>query len=114
MSQSIDYTVTVHQENGSYWAEVDELPGCFAAGDSLEELWESLREAVELYVSTPESKVSVSLGPTEPLARAETMGVEFVMPPQSISHDVVGRVIDAFPSLKALGDLDRWLLTAAH
>jgi predicted RNase H-like HicB family nuclease len=79
MSQSIDYTVTVHQEDGSYWAEVDELPGCFAAGDSLDELWESLREAVELYVSTPESKVSVSIGAREFRARAETMEAEFLV-----------------------------------
>jgi predicted RNase H-like HicB family nuclease len=47
---SIAYTVKVHQENDSYWAEVDELPGCFAAGDTLPELWETLSEAVQLYL----------------------------------------------------------------
>ncbi len=28
----------VHEEDGSYWAEVKELPGCFASGRNLEEL----------------------------------------------------------------------------
>jgi hypothetical protein len=31
---------------GSYWAEVRELPGCFASGNDLNELREALDEAV--------------------------------------------------------------------
>ena len=38
--------VDVHHEEGSYWAEVRELPGCFAAGDTVAELIESVEEAV--------------------------------------------------------------------
>jgi predicted RNase H-like HicB family nuclease len=30
---------------------VPELPGCFAAGDSLDELMDSLREGIDLYLS---------------------------------------------------------------
>ena len=30
-------------EDGSYWADVPELPGCFASGDNLDELFDSLR-----------------------------------------------------------------------
>ncbi len=26
----MEVTVTVHQEQGSFWSEVAELPGCFA------------------------------------------------------------------------------------
>lgn len=56
---SIAYTVHVHKEGGSYWAEIVELPGAFAAGDTLDELWESVREAVSVYLSAPGSTVRV-------------------------------------------------------
>lgn len=42
------YTVRVHEEDGSLWAEVVELPGVFAAGDTMDELLESLAEAIEM------------------------------------------------------------------
>lgn len=43
--------VDVHREDGSYWAEVRELPGCFASGDTVAELIESVEEAVALYLA---------------------------------------------------------------
>jgi predicted RNase H-like HicB family nuclease len=48
--------VDVHQEDGSYWAEVRELPGCFASGDTTAELIESVEEAVALYLAPPEGE----------------------------------------------------------
>jgi predicted RNase H-like HicB family nuclease len=48
--------VDVHHEDGAYWAEVRELPGCFAAGDTLAELVESVEEAISLYLAPPEGK----------------------------------------------------------
>lgn len=45
---SREYHARVHREDDSFWAEVIELPGCFAAGDSLDELRESLAEAMSL------------------------------------------------------------------
>lgn len=64
-AHSTDYTVTVHHEDGSFWAEVDQMPGCFAAGDTEEEMWECLREAMSLYLSTPESGLSVKFSARE-------------------------------------------------
>ena len=52
-------TVTVHEEDGSLWAQVKELPGCFASGDSMEELQEALGEAISLYLSTPSRQANV-------------------------------------------------------
>lgn len=50
-------TAQIHRENGSYWADVPELPGVFAAGETLDELFESLREGVSLVLeSDPESE----------------------------------------------------------
>lgn len=40
--------VVVHEaEEGGYWAEVPAIPGCASQGDTLEELMENVREAVE-------------------------------------------------------------------
>lgn len=44
-------TVRVHHEEGSYWAEVLELPGCFGAGATLDELVACTAEAVTLCIS---------------------------------------------------------------
>ncbi len=56
-------TVTVHlEDDGSFWAEVEELPGCFASGDSLAELTEALAESISLYLDQP-----VHISGVEPL-----------------------------------------------
>ena len=60
--------VDVHREDGSYWAEVRELPGCFASGDTAAELIESVEEAVALYLAPPEGE--------EPSVAIELAGFE--------------------------------------
>ena len=56
------YTVRVHQEPGQeLWAEVLELPGCFATGTDREDLRQALTEAISLYLSGPGREVHVSL-----------------------------------------------------
>jgi predicted RNase H-like HicB family nuclease len=65
------YTVIVHPaepDEGGFWAEVLELPGCFASGDTLDELESDVRDAIDVYLSSlrdrgepiPEGKGSVS------------------------------------------------------
>jgi predicted RNase H-like HicB family nuclease len=44
----VELHATIHKEDGSYWAEVRELPGCFASGRTLDEVMEGLSEAVAL------------------------------------------------------------------
>jgi predicted RNase H-like HicB family nuclease len=46
----MELTANIHREDGSYWADVAELPGCFASGTSLDELFDSLREGIQLYL----------------------------------------------------------------
>jgi predicted RNase H-like HicB family nuclease len=56
--------VEVHHEDGSYWAEVRELPGCFASGRDLPELIESVQEAIALYLAPegqPPAQVAAEL-----------------------------------------------------
>jgi predicted RNase H-like HicB family nuclease len=52
----LDIDVVIHRdsETESYWAESPQLPGCHAAGKTLEELYLSLQEAVQLYLEDGE------------------------------------------------------------
>lgn len=47
------YSFKIHKEGKNYWAQGIELPGCFTQGDSLEELYKNMREALNLMVSEP-------------------------------------------------------------
>jgi len=53
-SEQVQYEVTVRRDDdGSLWAEVKQLPGCFATGSDMDELQDNLAEAIGLYLSTP-------------------------------------------------------------
>jgi len=49
-------TARIHIENSSYWADVPELPGCFASGDTLDELFGSLQEGIALYLADEDER----------------------------------------------------------
>ena len=54
-------TIVVHEaEEGGYWAEVPALTGCVSQGESLDELLENVREAVEGCLSVDALDVPVS------------------------------------------------------
>ncbi len=46
----MELTVLVTRESGTFWSEVDELPGCFASGRTLSELRDALAEAIGMYL----------------------------------------------------------------
>jgi predicted RNase H-like HicB family nuclease len=46
-----EFRVFVHEEDDAYWAEVENLPGCFASGRNLDELRDAVIEAITLYVA---------------------------------------------------------------
>lgn len=60
-----NYNVIVHEaEEGGYWAEVPDLPGCYTEADTLDELRDMLKEAIECYLdddSEPLRNQGVSL-----------------------------------------------------
>lgn len=74
MSETRTFTLQVHLEDGHYWAEVAELPGCFASGRDLDELRDALAEAIGMYL-TSQSVASMEIEPVKPVeqfrARAE-------------------------------------------
>jgi predicted RNase H-like HicB family nuclease len=41
------YTVVVHAEEGGYWAEVPELPGCASQGVTIDELLANIVDAIQ-------------------------------------------------------------------
>lgn len=43
------YPIYIHEENGCYGVTVPDLPGCFSAGDSVEDAIESVKEAIDLH-----------------------------------------------------------------
>ena len=45
-------TVIIHKDaqEGGFWGECPELPGCYSQGESIEELMKNIREAAELYL----------------------------------------------------------------
>jgi predicted RNase H-like HicB family nuclease len=62
----VDLTVEVHKEGSGYWAHVVDLPGCFAAELSLEELRNALEEAIGLYLWDHPNAVMLSDQELEP------------------------------------------------
>lgn len=47
-------------DEGGYWAEVPSIPGCGTQGDTMEELLENIREAVEGCLSVNVQNVPLS------------------------------------------------------
>ena len=56
------YRVIVHDaEEGGFWAEIPEIPGCATQGETFEELLKNIHEAVEgcLSVEVPPLDASI-------------------------------------------------------
>jgi predicted RNase H-like HicB family nuclease len=89
--------VEVHREEGMFWAQVSEWPGCFASGETLMELLEALEEAIAMYVTPDEQPlesiklrmdaIDLRVGSERPLrpARAEASAGPLATPPRSNS-----------------------------
>jgi predicted RNase H-like HicB family nuclease len=72
-----EFIARVHQEDdGTYWAEVLDLPGCFASGENLDELREALEEAISLYLhDQPGQGVTKDPGDNQPDAPTRPMEI---------------------------------------
>ena len=66
--ESMELHAAIHEDDdGSLWAEVRELPGCFASGATIAELTEALIEAVGLCLDDGSSGVRVGGGSAPPV-----------------------------------------------
>jgi predicted RNase H-like HicB family nuclease len=70
--------VRVRFEEQAFWATVDEYPGVFATGDSLDELRESLEEGISLVVGSGQDLPRVQLAPFS-ATDDETVSFELVI-----------------------------------
>jgi predicted RNase H-like HicB family nuclease len=60
--QQTVFKAVVHaEEKGGYWAEVPDLPGCFTQGDSLDEVYRNLGEAIACHLDLASDDVRVGL-----------------------------------------------------
>ena len=72
--QSMELHASIHEDDdGSLWADVKELPGCFASGATMSEFTEALIEAVGLYLEDGSAAVRVSGRAARVRARVEEM-----------------------------------------
>jgi antitoxin HicB len=47
----VEYVIIIHRaEEGGYWCEVPVLEGCFAQGETVEELLGEARDAIESHI----------------------------------------------------------------
>ena len=52
-------TASVERDSdGSYWAQIKELPGCFASGFTMDELIEGLQDAIRVYLGKEDGSVA--------------------------------------------------------
>lgn len=69
------YKVITHKaDEGGYWAEVIDLPGCVSQGETPEELLENIREAIlaVLYPEEGTAHIKLQLEPN-PVATKDTL-----------------------------------------
>lgn len=64
------FTVIIHEEDGGFWAEVPDLPGCCSQGDTLEEMIYNIKEAIIAVLSA-----SVQMDDKQTQAAAFTPGL---------------------------------------
>jgi len=64
--------VIIEDETGGYIAFVPALPGCHTQGDSLNELMDNVKEAVELYLET------LTEGEKKELLKQKVIGIQKV------------------------------------
>jgi predicted RNase H-like HicB family nuclease len=56
------FRAVVHTEpEGGYWAEVPDLPGCFTQGDTLDEIYRNLPEAIASHLDLDPSSIQIGL-----------------------------------------------------
>jgi len=65
------YAVIIEGSDGSYSAYVPDLPGCVAAGATLDEVEQLIGEAIELHVDSLRAR-------GEPVPRSSAAAIRFV------------------------------------
>ena len=67
------YLVVIEKADGNYSAYSPDIPGCVAVGDTLEEVSQNMREAIQFHL---QGLIEDKLPIPEPTTRAEYVAVE--------------------------------------
>ncbi len=79
---SLKYPVTIHIEpTGGFVAEIEDLPGCLAQGETLDEVYELIEEARKMWL---EVACEEGLDIAEPRGEQEYSGKFFIRAPKSL------------------------------
>lgn len=84
MSEIKDLGVVIHYGDGQIWAEVEDMPGCFAAGRDMGELKEALEEAISMYLAPTEAdrkRVILEFMPERPKQETRKMPARIELAP---------------------------------
>ena len=83
---NIVYPALCHFEDGGYWCEFPDLKNCFSQGDSVQEIIDNAKEALEGYVEV-ELERNEKLPPASDITTIKTEGRDFAT---YISCDITG------------------------
>ena len=67
------YHFKVHKEKNGYCAQGIELPGCFAQGKTLKELYINMQEALNLYIEEPVDSDDLAALPDDSIKPTKTL-----------------------------------------
>ena len=67
------YHFKLHKEEKGYWAQCIELQGCITQGDTLKEVGENMKEALDLYLEEPKTSRDVASLPDEKIKKTKTI-----------------------------------------
>ena len=101
------YHFKIHKEKKGFWSECIELPGCVTEGDSKEELFENMKDAVNTYLEEPDGSDYLADLPDTSIKLSKSV-VEVPVDPSvalafSIRRERIGRGITQKQAAKMLG-----------
>ena len=74
---NISYPALCHYEDGGYWCEFPDLENCFSQGDSVQEILDNAKEALELYLEV-ELEENQKLPPASKISELHAEGEDFL------------------------------------
>jgi len=75
------YHFKVHKDGKYFWAQCIELEGCITQAKNAEELFENMREALNLYIQEPEDSKELAALPNESIKKMKNI-VEIALEPE--------------------------------
>lgn len=82
------YHFKVHKEGSGFWAECIELDGCYTQGDSKEELFENMQDALNTYLHEPADSKTLAALPRASIKTTQTVVEVPVDPSVALAYSI--------------------------